>query len=139
MRIITGCHKMADVNHLSAETGILPVKDHLGLICKQFLASASRRNHQSHSTIKLASGSRPGRKHTIHTLQSRFGDAVEPFLIDGVLLEINYKKTLKSIHTKVVSDCKKRLTSKLLGTVPPEIDISEQSLPCRTRCVLSQV
>jgi hypothetical protein len=37
MRLMTGAHKMADEDHLLAETGLLSIRDHLGLICKQFL------------------------------------------------------------------------------------------------------
>jgi hypothetical protein len=95
---------MTDVNHLSGETGILPIKDHLSLICKQFLASASCRCHPSHETVNLPSFTRPGRKNQIHTLQSRFGEFIQPCLTDGVLLDINYKKALKSLHTNAVAD-----------------------------------
>jgi hypothetical protein len=34
MRTITGNHKMAPINHLLAECKLLPIKEHLGLLCK---------------------------------------------------------------------------------------------------------
>jgi hypothetical protein len=83
MRTITGAHKNSDEGHLLAETQLLPVREHLDLVCKQFLASASRKNHPSHATFNLPSGSRPGRSSGIvHTLQSMFGHVVQPLLND---------------------------------------------------------
>jgi hypothetical protein len=54
IHLMTGAHQMADVDHLLAETELLSVKDHLGLICKQFLVSAYRVDHPSHKVIKLS-------------------------------------------------------------------------------------
>jgi hypothetical protein len=139
MRVITGNHKMASVDHLLAETELLPVKDHLGLICKQFLANASQVDHPSHETIKLPTGTRPGRKAVAHTLQSRYGHEVEPFLQDGILPPAAVKRTLKEIHTKVVADHKRTLVNKVLGSSPPPVDPSEQTLGRPTRCTLTQL
>jgi hypothetical protein len=69
MRMITEAHRMADTDHLLAETEMLPVDEQLGLACKQFLASAHRCHHPSHSIVKLHSGDRPDRGDIIHTLQ----------------------------------------------------------------------
>jgi hypothetical protein len=119
MRVITGAHKSTSVDHLLAEIELPPVSEHLGLICKQFLASASRRSHPSHATVQQQTGVRKGRKKMVHTLQSRFGDTVRPFLTDGVLSEISYKKTIAAIHSKVVADNKSKLVNKVLGVAPP--------------------
>jgi hypothetical protein len=62
IRLMTGAYLMVDTDHLLAETGLLSVKDHLGLICKQFLASAYRRDHPSHQVEQLPTGTSPGRK-----------------------------------------------------------------------------
>ena len=139
MRVITGSHLMADTDHLLAETNLLSIKDHLGLICKQFLASAYREDHPSHHIIKLPTGSRPGRKEIRHTLQSRYDEDVKPYLRDGVLPESLYKQTIKDIHTKVVTESKSKLINKVLGRAPPDIDPSEMSLPRLTRSTLSQI
>ena len=40
LRIATGCVKMCPTDHLHAETHVLPVKDHLSLLCSQFLAKS---------------------------------------------------------------------------------------------------
>jgi hypothetical protein len=56
MRTITGCHKMADQDHLLAETGMLPVSEHLRLLSCRFLANASQELHPSHQVIKILTG-----------------------------------------------------------------------------------
>jgi hypothetical protein len=71
MHVITGAHQMTDTDHLLAETEMLPVDEQLGLACKQFLASAHRHDHPSHSVVKLHSVDRPARRDIIPTLQSR--------------------------------------------------------------------
>jgi hypothetical protein len=90
MRLITGCHKMASQDHLLAEFGLFSIAEHLKLVCYQFLASASHECHPSHGTNNLPTGICPGRKEAVHTLQSKFGDVVKPYLRDGVLPESNY-------------------------------------------------
>jgi hypothetical protein len=130
---------MADVNHLLAETEHLSVKDHFGLISKQFLASTYREDHASHSVIKLPTGTRPGRKNKVQNLQSRYDDDVRPFLVDGVLPKASYKRTIKKINIDVVTECKKKLVNTVLGTAPPDIDSSEKSFPCVTRSTLNQL
>jgi hypothetical protein len=57
MSIITGNVKMYSQDHLLAEFALLPVKAHLGLICSQFLASASHSSHSSNQVIKIPQGS----------------------------------------------------------------------------------
>jgi hypothetical protein len=130
---------MADTDHLLAETGLLSIKDHLGLICKQFFACSYRRDHPSHQVVQLPTGTRPGRKNIVHTLPSRYDDNVRPFLTNGVLPEVFYKRTIEAIHTKVVSECKKKLLNKVLYRVSPGINPSEISLLRISRTTLSQV
>ena len=139
MRVMTGSHKAASTDHLLAETEMLPVADHLGMICSQFLASASCVSHPSHETVSRSTGSRRGRKKIVHTLQSKFGHVVEPFTTDGVLSPIMLKRTLKSIHTSVVTRNKQKLYNKVLSCAPPDIDPSEKTLCRRSRMSLSQL
>jgi hypothetical protein len=139
MRTITGAHRNSSQDHLLAETKLLPISENLNLICSQFLASASRANHPSHSTIKQPTGARPGRKSIVHTLQSRFGHVVEPFLRDGVLPEADYEKTISAIHTNTVAANKRSLTNKLLGRAPPDVNPEELLLPRLTQCTLCQL
>jgi hypothetical protein len=139
MRVMTGNHKAASTDHLLAETELLPVSEHLGMVCSQFLACASVASHPSHETVRLPTGSRKGRKKIVHMLQSRFGHVVEPFTADGVLSGVSLKRTLESIHTSVVSRNKQKLYNKVLGGVPPEVDPSEQTLHRRSRCSLTKI
>jgi hypothetical protein len=139
MRVITGAHKSTSVDHLLAETELLPVSEHLGLICKQFLASVSHRSHPNHATVQQQTGVCKGRKKMVHTLQSQFGDTVRPFLTDGVLPEISYKKTIDAIHFKFVAENKSKLVNKVLGVAPPEIHPSETSFLRRSRTTLCQL
>jgi hypothetical protein len=129
MCIITGTHKMSLQDHLLAESQLLPVSAHLNLTCAQFLAIASCADHPSHATVNLPTGSCKSRKGIVHTLQSRFGEVIQPFLRDGVLPPANLKKTLKQMHTSAVDKNKRKLVSKFLGGPPPDIDPSESTLP----------
>jgi hypothetical protein len=139
MHLITGAHKMSCQDHLLAECNFLPVSEELSLSCCQFLASASRVKHPSHSVIQLPTGERWGRKGIVHTLQSRFSHEVQPYLTNGILPSSNYKKTIKAIHTKVVARNKQTLRNKILGRTPPEIEPLEDTLPRHTRAVLCQL
>jgi hypothetical protein len=139
MRVMTGSHKAASTDHLLAETEMLPVADHLGMICSQFLASASCVNHPSHETVSRPTGSRRGCKKIVDTLQSKFGHVVELFTTDGVLSPIMLKRTLESIHTSVITHNKRKLYNKVLGCAPPDIDPSEMTLRRHSRTSLSQL
>jgi hypothetical protein len=58
---------------------------------------------------------------------------------EGVLPEVSYKRTIKAIHTKVLSDIKRSIVSKLLGIALPDINPKEETLPRLRRCVPTQV
>jgi hypothetical protein len=140
MHVITGAHKMASRDHLLAEMQLLPISTHLELTCAQFLASASCVNHPSHAIVNLPSGNRSGRKGGIvHTLQSRFGSVVQPYLRDGVLPRAKLKRILNSIHTSIVDKTKRSLTSKLLRRPPLDIDPTEAKLPHRSRVTVGHL
>jgi hypothetical protein len=61
------------------------------------------------------------------------------YLTNRVLPEVSYKRTIKVIHTKAVSECKQKLVNKVLGRAPPDIDPFEISLPHISRTTLSQI
>jgi hypothetical protein len=142
MRVITGAHRDTPVDHLLAETQLLSVKDSLELSCKKFLANVYTLGHPSHSVVKLETGQRKGRKGgIIHTLQSRYKESIVPYLNDDIMLESNYKKSIKDIHTKAVEASKRFLVNGVLGGPPPDVHPSEKSLPrvsqttlCQLRC-----
>jgi hypothetical protein len=56
MRLMTGCHMASSVAHLHAETKLMPVDEHLSMLCAQFLASCLRRCHPSHNVVQLPPG-----------------------------------------------------------------------------------
>jgi hypothetical protein len=56
MRLITGCHKAASVGHLLTESKLMPVADHLAMLCSQFLVSCLPPSHPSHEVVLLPPG-----------------------------------------------------------------------------------
>jgi hypothetical protein len=136
LRICLGCHKKSSISHLHSEAKILMVDQHLELLSKQFLASALRPDHPSHSLVTRPEDSRKMKP----TLQSRFVESLSPYLINGTLPPNSYKQTIKSIHTSSVEKAISLAEpNRVLGYPPPEIDPSESSLPRLTRTTLSQL
>ena len=136
LRLVTGCHNASAVDHLHAETEILPVGDHLELLSAQYLAGASNPNHPAHRIVNLPPGHRSMKK----TLRSKVGHLVEPYLVNGVVPAGAYKPTIDGIHTKVVQEARnKSSANRVLGTPAPRIDDSESSLSRPTRAVLAQL
>jgi hypothetical protein len=68
LKVTSGVHRMADIDHLLAECGVLSMNDQLGLSCAQFLASASPREHPSHNIVKIPTRDWVGRKSIVYTL-----------------------------------------------------------------------
>jgi hypothetical protein len=142
MRLITGCHKAAPIAHLHAECKLMPVADHLTMLCSQFLARCMSPSHPSHETVMLPPG--PRKKANGHplkeTLSSKFSDVIASYLQDGVIPASTFNRTKKAIHT---SSVRKYLDSappkKILETSPLEINAEEQTLPRVYRSILSQL
>jgi hypothetical protein len=78
LRLITGCHKASNISHLHAEAKLLPVAEHLSMLCAQFLASCMRSFHPSHDIVRIPPGPRTNKygRPLKETLLSRFGDKV---------------------------------------------------------------
>ena len=128
--------KMSCIGHLHAETLTLPVKDHLSLLCAQFLARTLIPSHPSHPITTSPSGSREIAK----TLQSRFLPTVTPYLTRGTLPPNSYKTTLQSLHTSAVNSAiASRPLNRILQLPPPPIAEEEESLPRPYRTTLSQL
>ena len=102
---------------------MLPVGDHLDLLSRQFLTQVSVDSHPSHSVISGVPGPRSHR----HTLSSKHGAAVAPFLHDGIISFDN----LRDLHSVAVA-CTVRhfaqFPNKVLGAHAPEVDVSEATL-----------
>jgi hypothetical protein len=142
MRLITGCHKAAPVDHLHVETKLMPVADHLAMHCIQFLASCMRSSHPSNELVKLPPGPRRNAqgRHFKETLSSKFGNSVSPYLQGGVIPKANYKKTKGSIHMGTVcASINAAGVNPILGIKPPEVHSSEQTSSRPYRTTLNQL
>jgi len=136
LRPATGCHASASADHVHAETQILPVHQHLCLLATQLFARAMQEHHPSHA---IALRDR-GRRAMKHTLRSKVGEDVEPFLVNGVMRAGDFPRALKDIHTKIVGEAVDDLQpNRVLLTAPPLVDPSESYLPRATRSTLSQL
>ena len=68
-----------------------PVQDHLYLIISQYLTRALQPNNPAHSYKKK-------------NFLSRFLYCVPPYLSSGIQLSSDYETTIRSLHTKAISD-----------------------------------
>jgi hypothetical protein len=143
LRVVTGCHKMAPIQHLHTETKVLPIEEHLDLLCQQYLANALTRGHVSRDIVLQPQGQRQ-MKHTneaTNEAYSRFIHAVQPYLSDdGFILEMNLTKVLNSLHCSAVaaSICKGG-PNDVLGWWAPSISVEEETLPGMIRDAFSQL
>ena len=136
MRIATGCLRMSSLDHLHRETKLLPVASSLSLLCKQYLLSALRPGHPAERSVNLP----PSRRNIKHTLSSRFRNSIDHLLTDGVVPAAEYRPGLRRLHTAAVEDALRTAAlNRVLGTPPPEVDLSELSLPRPTRSALAQL
>ena len=136
LRVATGCVSATRWEYLNQEAKILPVQAKLDLLCSQFLASAHRLGHPSREAVTMDAGPRSMK----HTLQSRFGAKVAPFLVDGVMGRGEYPAALKSLHTDAVANSIPALgANHVIGTPPPPIDDSERALFRHERTTLAQL
>jgi hypothetical protein len=142
MRLCGWSRGAAPIDHLHAETKLMPVADHLAMLCVQFMASCMRPSHPSHELVKLPPGPRrnaQGRP-LKETLSSKFGDSVSPYLQGGVIPEASYQKTKDSIHTAAVrTSIEAAGVNPILGIKPPEVHSSEQTLSRAYRTTLNQL
>ena len=138
LRLITGCHKAASIDHLHSESLVLPVKSHLHLLSSQYLARALNPSNPSHPHVAYPPP--PGHRKLKETLRSKCWDSVAPFLQNDVLPAGKYKETLKALHIQSISDTVDGFSpNRVLGSAPPLIHPSESSLPRLTRVTLSQL
>ena len=135
LRIATGCVKMSSISHLHAETKVLPVKEHLSLLCSQELAKSLQPSHPSFNTVTSPSGPRNMKQ----TLQSKFLPTVAPYLVDGSLPPQNYRSTIKSLHTEAVAAALAAADPNPLLQARPPIAEEEISLPRHYRTTLAQL
>ena len=136
LRIAIGCLKMASIDHLHEETEMLPVQDHLSLICSQYLDRALQLTNPSHSVVTSPSCSRDMKK----TFHSRFLQVVAPHLFSGILPNAEYGTTIRFLHTRAVAASKSLLShNRVFQTTSPQIAPEETNLPRPYRSTLSQL
>ena len=136
LRLATGCHAAAAIDHLHAETAVLPVGDHLHLLSSQYLARALQSHHPSNDVVNVDRGPRACKQ----TLRSKCLADVEPYLTDGVMRVGDYKRAIDGIHTKVVSDAIDRHEpNHVLDARPPLVHPSEKYLPREIRTTMSRL
>ena len=137
LRLATGCHLKAAVEHLHAETQELTVKDHLHLLSAQSLAKFLQSDHVTYPFAQVDNGPRKLR----HTLRSKCLADVEPYLeADGSLGRGNFSYVKNQLHTDIVRKALENSgPNRVLGVRPPPIHASELSLPRVSRTTLSQL
>ena len=136
LRKATCCHAIASTDHLSAECGILPVKEKLDMLCHQFVAAAYSPNHPSHSLLPTGPPPRL-QKHTVFT---KFEESILPFVIDDQIEDHRQSYVRNRLHTRAVRDYLRTAPpNRILNSRPPPINEEELSLSIRDRAILSQL
>ena len=77
LRISTGCHKMASVDHLHAEANVLKVREHSELLYSQYLARCLEPENVNNSITTRD----PPKSRMKETLFTRHRSTVEPVMI----------------------------------------------------------
>ena len=135
LRIATGSYKMANTDHLQAESKMMPVKDHCEMLSKQFLLTTQLPNHPNKESLDPPTTGRPMRR----TLPLDYGDEIKALLPEN--FDHDTRKTLlKTIHTNSVRESINNMGhNKVLNRPPPPINDSERTLDRKTRTTLSQL
>ena len=135
LRIATGCHKMSSIDHLHMEAEIMTVKEHLNMLCTQFLATCLQENHPSFPIVTADSGPRTVKK----TLQSRYIGDLSRYT-GGTTQIADPDIARQTVHREAVRESiEARGTNRILGTRAPAIDPTEKELPRKTRRTLAQM
>jgi hypothetical protein len=136
LRIATGCHQMSHIDHLHAETKVLPLRTHSEMLAKQYLLGCHRQGHACHDLVHAPEPPRRMKPLLVHTHR----DAVAPLVTSNPLSVVDYKRGLEAIHTATVTLAKNSAAvNRVLDRPPPEIDKSEIQLSRGTRSTLSQL
>ena len=135
LRAALGCVKMTSIDHLHAESNIMPVKAHNEMLAKQFLMSTQNPNHRN----RLNLNHRPERI-TKPTLTTMYAESIRHLVPDDDLDEESYKDGLKRLHTACVRQTiNNQAYNSILGAPAPRIVPSKKYLPRQTRTTLSQL
>ena len=138
LRVASGAHAAASMEHLHHESKLMLVGDHLDMLSRQFLAKTLVPDHPLHNVASR----QPGPRSLRHTLSSRHLPSVSPFLRGGSLPAASMQDCLSDLHTSAVAVSVNKLDAKpnrVLGTRPPPVDESERALPRPWRSTLCQL
>ena len=128
--------KKIPIDHLHAESKIMPVKEHCQMLSKQFLLQTQLPNHPNSCNLNYTKPPRTMKR----TLLTEYGTEISNMIPEEGLNSDNYKANLKHIHTESVrAVIANQANSIVLDEPAPSIDISERELPRRTRTILSQL
>ena len=131
LRMATGSHKMASIDHLYQEFLTLRVKDHSDMfLFAQYLVNCLEEDHVSHAITIQEPRPRPMKE----TLHSRHHSTVLP------RLGSNRMESHQNLHTHAVdSAIQLQENNRVLKKRPPPLSDKEQRLNRRQRCTLSQL
>jgi hypothetical protein len=137
LRIATGCTSDTNIQHLHAETKVLPLLNHLNLHASNFYLNTLRSNHPLHQLNFNKSDPRNMKDTIFANIEYHAG--ISNIMNTTTITDEIIKQNLKINHTKTVGDYLNSLDiNELIGIQPPDINPSEQSLPRNIRRTLSQ-
>jgi hypothetical protein len=137
LRIATGCTKDTNTQHLHEESSTQPIKNHLQLHASQIRQKAEHPHHPLHSLIQDKSPPRLIRQ-TIFQHNNNYTLEIETNPTSVTEDEIN--NNIKTIHTTLVQKyLDSKIPNKIINSIAPKIDKSEESLPRKTRRTLAQL
>ena len=127
---------MADVAELHQEARELPVRQHNELISQQFAIACHLPQHPCHQLCHRPPDDRPERQ---QSLIGRFRHNIQQYLTEKPFSNTRCKSAISSIYQDVVGTVIESSSSKLLNGRPPPISTAEQTLPRKTRTILTQL
>ena len=127
---------MSSIDHLHAETEVMPVREHCEMLSQQFLLATTKPDHPNHSDIHAPPPPRLMRE----TLQTKFSQDIKHLIPESGSDSLSYKNGLKTLHTtNVQATILKQQNNPVLQHPAPKIDKSERTLPRKTRVTLAQL
>ena len=127
---------MADVAKMHHEARELPARLHNDVISQQFALACHLPQHPCHQLCHRPPDDRPERR---RSLIGRIKKNIRQYLVEELLSNTSYKSTISSIHQDVVRTVIESSSSKLCNGRPPPITTAEQTLPRKTRTILTQL
>ena len=136
LRITTGCLKMAVVIELHQEARVLQVRQHNELISQLFAMACHLSQHPCHQLCHKPPDDRLERR---QSLIDRFKPNIQQYLAEQPLTNTSYMSAICSIHQVAARTAIESSSSSLLNGRPPPIATAKQTLPRKTRAILSQL